>query len=183
MSSSLTGGSADVHSEKAFWTGSGSGSGIAIATGALVRADPASQPSLADLAQARFDAATKLFDTAWSYFRQKATNTGYVYFASFRVLRAELDLSDKRDDQIAAFEHHLCRVKKLQALVAKVQALGRVNTLEAAEISYYRSEAEYWLAHVRSSPETGTASWRNGTPGRPADPCRIGVDRAFCLRC
>ena len=72
------------------------GMGLAIAHGALVRADPANQPSLADLAQARFDAANKLFDPAWSYCRQKATGTGFVYFASFRLLRAELDLSDKR---------------------------------------------------------------------------------------
>jgi hypothetical protein len=132
------------------------GLGLAIAHGALVHADPASQPSLADLAQARFDAANKLFDPAWSYYRQKATGTGFVYFASFRLLRAELDLSDKRDNHIAAFEHHLCRVKKLQALVAKVQALGRVNTLEATEVSYYRAEAEYWLAQARSATETGT---------------------------
>jgi hypothetical protein len=40
--------------------------------------------------------------------------------------------------------------------VAKVQALGRVNTLEATEVSYYRAEAEYWLAQARSSTETGT---------------------------
>ena len=130
--------------------------GLAMANGAPVRADPASQPSLADLAQARFDAATKLFDTAWSYYRQKATSTGFVYSASFRLLRAELDLSDKRDNHIAACEHHLCRVKKLQAMVAKVQALGRINTLEACEISSYRSEAEYWLVQARSSTETGT---------------------------
>jgi hypothetical protein len=130
--------------------------GLAIADGALVRAEPASQPSLGDLAQARYDAANKLFDTAWSYYRQKATGTGFVYFASVRLLGAELGLSDKRDNQIAAFEHHLCRVKKLQALIAKVQALGRVNTLEASEISYYRSEAEYWLAHARSSTGPGT---------------------------
>jgi len=132
------------------------GMGLAIAHGALVRADPANQPSLADLAQARFDAANKLFDTAWSYYRQKATNTPFVYFASHRLLRSELDLSDKRDKRIAAYEHHLSRVKNLQALVAKVQALGRVNTLEATEVSYYRAEAEYWLAQARSSTETGT---------------------------
>ncbi len=132
------------------------GLGLAIAHGGFVRADPASQPSLAELAQARFDAANKLYDTAWSYYRQKATSTGSVYFTSIRLLRAELDLSDKRDNHIAAFEHHLCRVKKLQALVAKVQAIGRVNTLEATEVNYYRAEAEFWLAQTHSSTETGT---------------------------
>jgi hypothetical protein len=130
------------------------GLGFAIAHGALARADPPGQPSLADLAQARFDAANKLFDTAWSYYRQKTTGTGFVYFTSARLLRAELDLSDKRDNRIAAHEHHLCRMKKLQALVAKVQALGRANTLEAAEVSYYRAEAEFWLAQARSSSES-----------------------------
>ncbi len=132
------------------------GLGLAFANDAQVRDDPASQPSLADLAQARFDAANKLFDTAWSYYRQKATSTPFVYFTSHRLLRSELDLSDKRDKRIAAYEHHLSRVKNLQALVAKVQALGRVNTLEATEVSYYRAEAEYWLAQARSSTETGT---------------------------
>lgn len=129
--------------------------GLAIANGTLVDAAPPSPPGLADLAQARYDAANKLYDTAWSYFRQKATDTGFVFFASLRLLRAELDLSDKRDNNIAAYEHHLCRVKKLQVLVEKVQALGRVNTLEASQISLYRSEAEYWLARARSSTETG----------------------------
>jgi len=131
------------------------GLGLTMTRGAPVRAEPASQPSLADLAQARYEAASKLYDTAWTYFRQKGTSTGFVYFASFRLLRAELDLSNRRDNHIAAFEHHLCRVKKLQALVTKVQSLGRVNTLEASEISYYRSEAEFWLAHIRSSTENG----------------------------
>ena len=130
--------------------------GFAITSAALVRADPPKNPSLADLAQARFDAAKKLFDTAWSYYRQKGTSMGFVYLASFRLLNAEVDLSDKRENQIVAYEHHLCRVKALQALVAKLQALGRVNTLEASEISYYRSEAEYWLAHARCSTETRT---------------------------
>jgi len=132
------------------------GLGLATAHGAFVRADPASQPSVADLAQARYAAANKLFDTAWSYYRQKGTGTGFVFFASVRLLRAELDLSDKRDNHIAAYEHHLCRVKKLQALVAKVQALGRVNTLEATEVNYYRAEAEFWLAQARSATETDT---------------------------
>jgi len=137
------------------------GLGLAFATDAQVRADPASQPSLADLAQARFDAANKLFDTAWSYYRQKAVDTNFVCSTSVRLLRAELDLSDKRDNRIAAYEHHLDRVKKVQALVEKVQALGRVNTLEASQVSYYRAEAEYWLAKARSS--TGTAPHHGGT--------------------
>jgi hypothetical protein len=132
------------------------GLGLAIANGALVRADPTSQPSLADLAKARYEAANKLFDTAWDYYRQKVANAGFVYFASVRLLEAELDLGNKRENRIVAFEHHLCRVKKLQAMVAKVQGLGRVNTLETSQISYYRSEAEYWLARARSSTEPGT---------------------------
>jgi hypothetical protein len=138
------------------------GLGLAFANDAQVPADPASQPSLADLAQARFGAANKLFDTAWSYYRQKTKepDANFVCYTSFRLLRAELDLSDKRDNRIAAYEHHLSRVKKVQALVEKVQALGRVNTLEASTISYYRSEAEYWLAAARSS--TGTAPHHGG---------------------
>jgi hypothetical protein len=129
------------------------GLGAAIAKGALGGGDQASKPSLTDLARTRHDAAGKLYDTAWSYYRQKVASTGHVYFASFRLLRAELDLSDKRDHDIAAYERHLCRVKKLQEMVAKVQALGRVNTLEACETSYYRSEAEYWIAQARSSTQ------------------------------
>jgi len=134
------------------------GLGLSIAHVALVRADPAGQPNLTELARARFDAANRLYDTAWSYYRQKTTGTPFVYFTSSRLLRAELDLSDKRDDRIAAYEHHLCRVKKLQALLTKVQALGRANTLEAAEVSYYRAEAEYWLAKARFSTETEAPS-------------------------
>jgi hypothetical protein len=138
------------------------GLGLALAHGRLVGADPTGRHSLADLAQARYEAANKLFDKAWDYYRQKATSAGFVYFASDRLLRAELGLSDKRDNRIAAFERHLCRVKRLQSLVAKVQALGRSNTLETTQTSLYRSEAEYWLEYARSSPETGTH--HGGTP-------------------
>ena len=143
----------------------GLGLGLAIASGNLVRADqPAqpSQPSLASLAQARYDAATKLYDTAWSYYRQKAIETGFVFSSSLRLLLAELDLSDKRDNRIAAFEHHLCRMKKLQALVEKVQALGRSNTLEASQISLYRVEAEFWLAQAHSATESGKHHFGTG---------------------
>ena len=117
----------------------------------------AGQHDLADLAKARFDAASKLYDTAWISYRENRVSTGFVNFTSVRLLRAELELSDKKDTQIAPFEHHLSRVKKTQDLVAKVAALGRTNDLEANETSYYRAEAEYWLAHARSSRKTTAA--------------------------
>ena len=84
----------------------------------------AGQHDLADLAKARFDAASKLYDTAWNNYREKRVSTGFVNFTSVRLLRAELELSDKKDTQITAYEHHLSRVKKTQDLAAKVAALG-----------------------------------------------------------
>jgi hypothetical protein len=125
--------------------------GLAIAYAAPIRAD---QPSLSDLAQARFDAASKLYDTTWSYYRQKRAGAPSVYFASIRLLAAELDLSARRDKHIAAHEHHFSRVKKLQDLVLKIKDLGRANNMETVEVTFFVAEAEYWLAISREPSET-----------------------------
>jgi len=130
------------------------GLGLAIAYGAPIRADQASQPSLSDLAQARFDAATKLYDTTWSHYRQKRVLAGSVYGASIHLLLAEVELSARRDKHIAAYEHHLSRVKKLQDLVLKIKDLGRANIMETVEVTFFVAEAEYWLAISREPSET-----------------------------
>jgi hypothetical protein len=127
---------------------------LCIGPGQETKAEASGQPCLRELAQKRFDAANKLYETAWSYYRQKATSTAFVFFTSARLLRAELDLCEKRENAIAAYEHHLCRLKRLQSLLSKVQALGRANTLEASEMSLYLAEAEYWLALARNGSET-----------------------------
>jgi hypothetical protein len=73
---------------------------------------------------------------------------GEVYNWSVRWLNAQRDLSSKKDDQIAALDGHLQRMKDLEKRVAALS--GQVSELEASAAEFYRVEAELWLAREKA---------------------------------
>jgi hypothetical protein len=111
---------------------------------------PADQvATLAALLQARHRAAEKQFGETWIYYKQARTDAFPVYVWSHFVLQTQFDLSDRKQDQLAALEAHLDRMKKLEDLLKKVRKLGFGQAIEVGAVEYYRIEAEYWLAHAR----------------------------------
>ncbi len=109
------------------------------------------EPSdLAALAEARYQASLKHYDEAWVYYQQSRSDALPLYFWSRLVLEAQGDLSDQQAERLAAFEAHLARMKKLEALVKKVRQLGFGRSIDVTAVDYFRKEAEFWLARAKT---------------------------------
>lgn len=102
------------------------------------------------LAEARCNAALKQFDLTWQYYQQSRVESFDVYAWSRLLLDAKRGVSGRQADQIAAYEEHLDRMKKLETLIKKVRRLGFGRSSDVGASEYYRIEAEYWLAEAKS---------------------------------
>ena len=102
------------------------------------------------LAEARYNAALKQFDLTWQYYQQSRVESFDVYVWSRLLLDAKRGVSGRQADQIAAYEEHLDRMKKLETLIKKVRRLGFGRSSDVGASEYYRIEAEYWLAEAKS---------------------------------
>jgi len=102
------------------------------------------------LAEARYNAALKQFDLTWQYYQQSRVGSFDVYVWSRLLLDAKRGVSGRQADQIAAYEEHLDRMKKLETLIKKVRRLGFGRSSDVGASEYYRIEAEYWLAEAKS---------------------------------
>ncbi len=106
-------------------------------------------PKPAPPAAARYDAARKQFDLTWQYYQQNRVDSFQVYVWSRLLLDAKRGVSGRQADQIAAYEEHLDRMQKLEALIIKIRRLGFGRSSDVGASAYYRIEAECWLADAR----------------------------------
>jgi hypothetical protein len=109
--------------------------------------EPRKQPPLTE---ERYNAARKQFDLIWQYYQQSRVDSFEVYLWSRLLLDATKGVSAKPDRRIAAFEDHVDRMKKLEALIKKVRRLGFGRSSDVGASEYYRIEAECWLAEAKS---------------------------------
>ena len=79
---------------------------------------------LKSLAEARLQAAIKQYDETWAYYQQARIDSYQVYVWSKLILDCRRDMAEKPADRLAAFDDHLSRMKKLEALIKKVRRLG-----------------------------------------------------------
>ena len=107
-------------------------------------------PKQRALTEARHAAATKQFNLIWQYYQQNRVQSFDVYYWSTLLLDASRGLSDNRDKQIAAYEEHLDRMQKLEALIRKIRPLGFGRSSDVGASEYYRVEAECWLAEAKA---------------------------------
>jgi hypothetical protein len=107
-------------------------------------------PNRSALAQARYRAALKQFDEIWLYYQQSRVESFDVYVWSRLVLDSQQAVSDKQADRVAAFEDHMNRMQKLEALIKKIRRLGFGRSIDVGASEYYRREAEYWFEEARS---------------------------------
>ena len=105
----------------------------------------------APLAEARYNAALKQFNLIWQYYRQSRVDSFDVYAWSRLLLEASKGLSDRPDKWIAAYEEHLDRMIKLEALIKKIRRLGFGLSSDVGASEYFRIEAECWLAEVKAA--------------------------------
>jgi hypothetical protein len=115
--------------------------------------DGPTNSSVADhnLAIAKRDAARKAYLAWWANYHDRAGPAEWVYIWSKRWLRAEKELSSKEDDQVAAYQGHLERMRELEGIVSRLQrakaGLARID--EISSTHYYRVEAEIWYVESK----------------------------------
>jgi len=112
---------------------------------------PQEPPKLTSLAQARLKAAIKQYDETWAYYQQARIDSYQVYVWSKLILDSRRDMAEKPADQLAAFDDHLTRMKKLESLIKKVRRLGFGRSYDVGASEYYRLEAEYWLTREKEA--------------------------------
>jgi RNA polymerase sigma factor (sigma-70 family) len=69
--------------------------------------------------------------------------------ASLRLLDAEKELSDKKDDQVAALQRHLRRMKEMEKILEAMFQAGRASQADYAQAKSYRLQAEIWLEKAK----------------------------------
>jgi putative protein kinase ArgK-like GTPase of G3E family len=72
-----------------------------------------------------------------------------LYVWSRRWMEAQRDVSNRKQDQIAAIEAHAARMKGLAKLFKKLQESGHVGQVSTAAAEFYRLEAEKYLLDAK----------------------------------
>jgi hypothetical protein len=118
----------------------------------LLRAAPEAPPAKVPqkLLQAKVDAARRTYEVIWKNNTEAfAPFVELAYRWSRRWLEAELELSDKRPDQTAAYRAHLDRMRSL-AQMTRERYRNRVTTIEETSATeFYTSEAQVWLEQAK----------------------------------
>jgi hypothetical protein len=70
--------------------------------------------------------------------------------ASLRLLEAERDLSDKKEDQISALDGHWRRMKEVEEFNQAAFDAGRLMIFDLSQSKFYRIQAEIWLERARA---------------------------------
>ena len=73
----------------------------------------------------------------------------FLIAASRRLLVAEWELSDKKEDQFAALKAHFDRMKAAEDLNQERFGAGRIAVQDLQQTKYYRLEAEIWLEKAK----------------------------------
>jgi RNA polymerase sigma factor (sigma-70 family) len=112
-----------------------------------------------DLLKAKLDAAKEAYQEIWKTvgeFRRIQPNLilpvsgpEEVYNWSVRWLNAQLDMSDKKDERIAALEEHIKRMNQLKAKVNKMTP-ELIPAYHNSAAAWYLAEAEVWLAKEKA---------------------------------
>ena len=117
--------------------------------------------------EARHAAATKQFNLIWQYYQQNRVQSFDVYYWSTLLLDASRGLSDNRDKQIAAYEEHLDRMQKLEALIRKSGAWASDDQATSAVPSITGSKRKAGWPRPKRGDERGAGKGKLLRSGRP----------------
>jgi len=128
------------------------GMALAVLSFAPAPPDAAERPraQFHKMAESRYQAAVRAYEESWVYYRQARTDPFFTYSWSRIVMVCQADLSDKKEDQLAAMQGHLERMKKLDTLVKKVRQIGFQRSIDIVSADYFIKEAELWLAKAKT---------------------------------
>ncbi len=102
-------------------------------------------------AQGRLEAARQVYAGIIKNYEAGQVGLDFekLYWWSRRWREAQHDLSDKKEDRIAAAQAHLERMRKLEGWVKESRKKGFLTLVEVAAQEFYRLEAEQWLAREK----------------------------------
>jgi RND family efflux transporter MFP subunit len=107
------------------------------------------EADLPALARAQVEVSRKAYEAARKSLDQ-TRRAEEVYTWSVRWLNAQRDVSNKKDERLAALEAHLQRMKDLEKRVEALHKGGRTSPLDPLAAEAYRVEAELWLAQEKA---------------------------------
>ena len=125
--------------------------GLTLAMISFAPSAPKDGNALSSLADARLQAARKQYEETWAYYQQARIESYQVYVWSRLILDCQRDMAEKPAERLTALEDHLARMKKLEALIAKVRRLGFGRSYDVGASQYYRLEAEFWLTREKTA--------------------------------
>ncbi len=106
-------------------------------------------------AQARRDAAKKVYEASWEIYVQLPqnahTDVDYYHDWSVRWMQAERDLGKTKAEQITALEGHLKRMQFWKDLQDGYRKKGQAGSDAPAAAEFFRLEAEDWLAAAKGA--------------------------------
>jgi RNA polymerase sigma factor (sigma-70 family) len=103
-----------------------------------------------DLLKEQFEAAQLETESRWGEFMAGRGTLDIAMHASQRLLQAELDLSSKKADQLAALEAHLKRMKEIEAVNQARFDAGRIPVQDLAQSRFNRVRAALQLERFKA---------------------------------
>jgi hypothetical protein len=96
------------------------------------------------------DAARNTYDLHWKHFKNaQGLDLEALHRWSRRWLEAERKVSNKKADQTAALQAHSDRMKELEKVAATLAKTGQGPQSAASAATYFRLEAELWVAQAK----------------------------------
>jgi RNA polymerase sigma factor (sigma-70 family) len=102
------------------------------------------------LLKARLDAATIEADSRFKEFVAGRGTLDFFLASSQRLLKAELELSTQKADQLAALATHLRLLKKVHAMNQGRFVAGRINLADVKQTEFFVLEAEIALERAKA---------------------------------
>jgi outer membrane protein TolC len=105
---------------------------------------------LRPLLTARHDAAKEELQARKNEFDAGRGTLDIVFGAARRVLHAERELSDKKEDQVAALQAYLDVMKEIEEINKGRFDAGRIPLQDFKQAEYYRLDAEIMLERAKA---------------------------------
>jgi hypothetical protein len=124
-----------------------------LAGGRVVRATEGESRGSSATAEARLKLARTALDAVRAHVSRGRFDPGerdHVFVWSRRRMEARLDLSKSKADRIAAAQEHVEEMRAMEAVVARMIAVGEVDRLSLLDAQYRRLEAESWLEQEKA---------------------------------
>jgi RNA polymerase sigma factor (sigma-70 family) len=106
--------------------------------------------NLKPILQALFEAANVEAQARWAQYFAGQGTLDLLSSTSIRLLDAERLLSKRTEDQLAALEHHLKRMKEIEKINQSRFEAARIQVADLAQTRFFRIQAQLWLEQAKA---------------------------------